>query len=61
VAKSPVEYVELAVRLATDSDHRRSVSNEIAATRGALFDNLAAVRELEDLFEDLALQGRRGV
>ncbi|HEV2970348.1 MAG TPA: hypothetical protein VGY55_10180, partial [Pirellulales bacterium] len=59
IAKSPAEYVELAVRLASDPDHRRSVRNEIAATRGALFDNVAAVRELEDLFEELALHARR--
>jgi predicted O-linked N-acetylglucosamine transferase (SPINDLY family) len=61
VANSAAEYVDIALRLAHDSDYRRSVSNEIAATRGALFGNLAAVRELEDLFEDLALEGRQGV
>jgi protein O-GlcNAc transferase len=61
IANSAAEYFEIALRLANDSDYRRSVSNEIAATRGALFDNLAAVRELEDLFEDLALSARRGI
>ena len=59
IAGSPVAYVDLAVQLAGDSDRRRAVSNEITATRGALFDNRAAVRELEDLFEKLALEGRR--
>jgi predicted O-linked N-acetylglucosamine transferase (SPINDLY family) len=61
VANSAAEYIEIALRLANDADHRRALSNEIAATRGALFDNVAAVRELEDLFQDLALEGRRGV
>jgi predicted O-linked N-acetylglucosamine transferase (SPINDLY family) len=56
VARDANEYVEIALRLANDADHRRSVANEIAATRGALFDNIAAVRELEDVLEDLAMR-----
>jgi predicted O-linked N-acetylglucosamine transferase (SPINDLY family) len=56
IARSPDEYVEMALRLANDGDHRSQVTNEIAATRGALFDNIAAVRELEDVLEDLALR-----
>ncbi len=59
VADTPAAYIDLAVQLACDPDRRRAVSNEIAATRGALFDNRAAVRELEDLFEKLAIEGRR--
>ncbi len=59
VAETANQYVDLAVQLASDSDRRRAISNEIAATRGALFDNRAAVRELEDLFETLAIEGRR--
>ena len=39
----------------------RAAEENYLATRGALFDNVAAVRELEDHFEDLALEGRRGV
>lgn len=58
-ARSAGQYVEMAVQLATDPDHRHAVCNEIAATRGALFDNPAAVREFEDLIEQLALDGRR--
>src|SRR4029077_17086579 len=59
IASTAAEYVELAVGLAGDPDLRRTVSGEIAEKRGSLFDNLAAVRELEELFEQLAIQGRR--
>ncbi len=59
IANSAAEYVESALRLASDLDHRRMISNEIAASRGALFDNVAAVRELEDVFEQLAIDGRK--
>ncbi len=59
VAQSADDYIEIALRLADDGDHRRAVANEIAATRGALFDNIAAVRELEDVLEDLAMGGQR--
>jgi predicted O-linked N-acetylglucosamine transferase (SPINDLY family) len=58
-ANSAAEYVEIAMRLANDPDYRRAVCNEIAVTRGALFDNGAAVRELEEVIEQLALDGRR--
>jgi protein O-GlcNAc transferase len=59
IAENPAAYVDLAVQLAGDRDRRRAISNEITATRGALFDNRAAVRELENLFEKLAVEGRR--
>ncbi|HKD35221.1 MAG TPA: tetratricopeptide repeat protein [Pirellulales bacterium] len=58
IAKSAEDYIQLAVALANDAGGRRAVVNEIAATRGALFDNTAAGRELEDVLENLAFRGR---
>jgi predicted O-linked N-acetylglucosamine transferase (SPINDLY family) len=55
IAHSADEYVEIALRLANDRDYRREITNEVAATRGALFDNIGAVRELEDVLEEFAL------
>jgi predicted O-linked N-acetylglucosamine transferase (SPINDLY family) len=38
IARSPEEFVELAVRLAGDPDHRRAVSAQITERAGALFE-----------------------
>lgn len=51
IAETADQYVGTAVRIASDPIERRRISQAIAATRGCLFDNLAAVRELEEFFE----------
>ncbi len=58
VAESPRQYAEIAVRLATEPNQRLLATREIEATRGVLFDNLAAVRELEDFFEQAIVAAR---
>ena len=46
VARTPEEYVELAVRLGTDRDFRDSVRQRILQTCGTLYSDHAAVDEL---------------
>ena len=51
IANSPAEYVDIAVRLATDRQAREDVRQRILGSSELLFDDLTAVRELEDFFE----------
>jgi predicted O-linked N-acetylglucosamine transferase (SPINDLY family) len=51
IASSPVEYVDIAVRLATDRQAREDVCQRILGSNELLFDDLTAVRELEEFFE----------
>src|SRR5438132_1286968 len=44
---SPAEYVQLAVRLGTDTNYRAEVRQRIADRCGVLFTDIQAVRELE--------------
>ncbi|MGO8750305.1 MAG: hypothetical protein ACLQNE_30540 [Thermoguttaceae bacterium] len=57
-ARTPEEYVALAVRLGADRDYRRSVCERIAERSGVLFEDLEAVREYERLFESAIAGGR---
>ena len=59
IAYSQQQYVEIAVRLANDRGQRAMVSQSIAETRGVLFENRAAVHELEEFFDRAVEQGRR--
>jgi predicted O-linked N-acetylglucosamine transferase (SPINDLY family) len=47
VAGTPDEYVEIALRLATDAGYREAIGAKIRAAAGRLFEDLDAVRELE--------------
>lgn len=47
IASSPEQYVEIAVRLATDPMHRQAVSHRIIAAHDRLFENISGVRDLE--------------
>ncbi len=49
IAQTAEEYVSLAVKLATDQDYRRAISERIQAASHVLFEDMAAVRELEDM------------
>ena len=59
IAENADQYVDLAVRLANDPAERRAASCEIAATRDTLFDSIAAVREIEEFFEQAIRRVRR--
>jgi predicted O-linked N-acetylglucosamine transferase (SPINDLY family) len=52
VANSPQEYVALAVRLAQDRPYRAAVQGKILAAAGVLYENIEAVRELEQFFRE---------
>ena len=52
VASSPEDYVRKTVRVATDRDYRRHVTEQIAARSDVLFNDLEAVREHERFFEE---------
>ena len=54
VAADENAYVELAVRLAADPSRRRELKGRIEAERGALFDDVGTVRELEEHLLELA-------
>jgi predicted O-linked N-acetylglucosamine transferase (SPINDLY family) len=50
VVSSRDEYVELAVRLGTDPTYRASVKHKILSSNQVLYEDAAAVRELEGFF-----------
>lgn len=50
VAGSASDYIDKAVRLATEPDYRRGVEAAIAESSSALFEHAPSVRELEDFF-----------
>jgi protein O-GlcNAc transferase len=51
VARSAQEYVEIAVRLATDAAWRETIRSKILAANHVLFENQEAVREMAGFFE----------
>ena len=50
VTSSIEDYAQRAVAIATDPDHREIVRAKIATGSGRLFENISAVRELEQFF-----------
>ncbi len=52
ITSSAEEYIELAVRIATDAEFRSSLQAKIVAAAPQLYESDAAVRELEDFFID---------
>jgi predicted O-linked N-acetylglucosamine transferase (SPINDLY family) len=50
IARSPAEYVELAIRIATDGGHRDRLRERIGNAAPAVFENAAAVHQLETFF-----------
>jgi predicted O-linked N-acetylglucosamine transferase (SPINDLY family) len=61
VARTPEEYVDIAVRLGTDAGHRRAVGAKIMAAHGRLYEDLEAVREVEQFLLAAVEQSRCGV
>ena len=58
IARSEAEFVDLAIRLGTEPDHRRAVSQQIAERAGALFDRPDTGRTLGDELLRLAEAAR---
>jgi len=59
IASDPRHYVDIAVALGTDAAWRREIAQKIARASPALFEDLAAVREHERIFEMLIETARR--
>jgi len=59
-ARSPDDYVAMAVRLATDRDYREAVCRRIAERSEALFEDSGAVREHEGFFDYALRRARAG-
>jgi predicted O-linked N-acetylglucosamine transferase (SPINDLY family) len=51
IASSINEYIELAVRLAKDSDWRQQIATEIAEKKNCIYRDRACITALEDFFE----------
>jgi predicted O-linked N-acetylglucosamine transferase (SPINDLY family) len=60
IASSADEYVELALRLASDAPWRRSLGDALRERAPVLYENRAAVRELEDFFAAAAAAAASG-
>jgi SAM-dependent methyltransferase len=59
IAGSPREYVDLAVRLATEPEFRKSVETRILAANHVLYEDRQSLSELED-FLQVAVERARG-
>jgi len=58
VASDLDHYVEIAVALGTDAEHRAAVERRIQAAVDALFEDIEAVREHERIFQELVERAR---
>ena len=60
IVASPADYIDLALRIATDPDYRRYLESEILQRSDTLFEDATAAHELEAWFIDTAVRARRG-
>jgi predicted O-linked N-acetylglucosamine transferase (SPINDLY family) len=60
VAKSPAQYVKIAVRLGTDRAFREATKQKILARNHVLYENHAVVREYEQFFIHAVEEARKG-
>lgn len=58
VAVDAGHYIDIAVRLACDADHRKEVVERIRGASDVLFEDLRAVREHDRIFSELIERGR---
>ena len=58
VATTPQHYVEIAVRLGTDPDYRKSLAAAVSEASAVLFDNYETVTALEDFLEEATTVAR---
>lgn len=58
VAASPAAYVELALRLGTDPVYRAEIKAKILAANAVLYEDMGAVREMEDFFRQAIAGGK---
>ncbi len=60
IARTPQEYIEIALRLGGDPVFRQRVHARILSTNHVLYEDAAMVRELEQFFEDAHHAAQRG-
>ncbi len=60
IASSAEEYVQRAVRVATDREYRMTLRDQLAVASEAVFEDLEAVREHERFFEEVVAEARAG-
>lgn len=58
VAKDEADYVRIALRLGSDKAYRARVSDEIRVRSGVLYEDIEAVRELEEFFISAHARGK---
>lgn len=58
VATSTEDYVDRAVKIASEPDYRRELESQLTQANGVLFENTRATRELEELLVRLIEEGR---
>jgi predicted O-linked N-acetylglucosamine transferase (SPINDLY family) len=52
VAKTPGDYVDIAVRIATDGEHRALLKRRQSAAAEALYEDPSAVEQIAKFFEE---------
>jgi protein O-GlcNAc transferase len=57
IVQTKAEYVNLAVRLVTDSDYQAHIRHEIEQRRSVLFDDQTAMGQFQDFLESVARPG----
>lgn len=58
VARTPEEYVDIAVSIAKDPSYRQAIQSKILEANEVLYEDIEAVRELEEFFHE-AIQAAR--
>ncbi|PSB13893.1 glycosyl transferase family 1 [filamentous cyanobacterium Phorm 46] len=53
IAKNEVEYIEIAVKLGTDSEWRRDIAERMSQRQGNLFDDRVCVTALEAFYQEV--------
>ena len=61
VANSPEEYVDLAVRIATNAEYRMHLKTRLSERAGALYEDRSAVEQIEAFLEQAVTRGRAGL
>jgi predicted O-linked N-acetylglucosamine transferase (SPINDLY family) len=59
IAQTKAEYVNLAVRLATDLLYQANIRHEIEQRRAILFDDQSAMGPFQDFLESVARPDKR--
>ncbi len=58
ISNNSEQYIQLALRLANDTDWRKEISIKILENNDIFYDNIDAVRELERFFQSVTAVSR---